>query len=261
MKNDAGVSMATNTSRKKQDTATKSDQFLLIVESEPDNLNYVSALLTRFKYQTRTAASAAEASAIIAETVPPLVITSAFLQDMDGVEFIKQLKNDPRTARVPCIALTREGDLYQEARCFEAGAAECFSHPISAELLYRTVQAIIEPTPRKNMRVQTMQPVKVTNTPRDEREGIYTLDLSEQGMFVRTAEPAPLHTRLSLQLDLEGQTIPVEAAVLYQCRGDADPYHEPGMGLGFVQITQEDQEYLRKFILEEVMRGIPHGHA
>ncbi len=253
--------MVINKSEKKPAALTRTDQFLLIAESDPVNLNYVSALLKRFDYQTRTAVSVADALDIIAEAIPSLIITSAILQDMDGVEFIKQLRTDPRTADIPCIALTREGDLYQEARCFEAGAADCFSHPVSAELLYRTVQTIIEPTPRRNIRVRTMQPVKVTNTPVDGREGIYTLDLSEQGMFVRTAEPAPLNTRLSLQLDLEGQTIPLEAAVLYQSRGDASPYQEPGMGLGFVGITEQDQEYIRNFILEEVMRGLPCGHA
>lgn len=239
----------------------RNHQFLLVVESDLTILNYLSTLLQRFGYQTYTAASAEEAVAIATVKIPSLILTSALLKDMDGIELMKQIRKDPRTANIPFIALTRPGDIYQEARCFEAGAMDCLSQPASADLLYRAVQTVLEPTPRMNIRIRTMQPVKVTNIPLDDREGTYTLDLSECGMFVRTAEPAPLNTRLTLQIDLRGQKIPVEAAVLYQYLAGGGPYLEPGMGVGFVQIAPKDQERIRKFIMNEVLRGITSGNA
>jgi CheY-like chemotaxis protein len=253
--------MTKNKSGTGADLADRTKQFLLIVDSDLGNLRNTSMLLQRFGYQTYTSTSGGEALAIAAVKVPSLIITSALLKDMDGLELIKQIRKEQRTADVPFIALTRHGDIYQEARCFEAGAMDCISHPVSAELLYRAVQTVTEPTPRMNIRIRTMQPVKVTNMLFDDREGAYTLDLSERGMFVRTAAPAPLNSRLSLQIDLSGQTIPVEAAVLYQCRAGGGPYQEPGMGVGFVHIETKDQDRIRKFIMSEVMRGIVIGNA
>jgi CheY-like chemotaxis protein len=244
-----------------QTASNRNRPFLLVVESDPTVLNYLSTLLRRFGYQTYTAACAEEAVAITAVKVPSLIITAARLNDVDGLEFMKQMKKDPRTAGVPFIALTRSGDMYQEARCFEAGAMDCLAQPVSAEALFRAVQTAVEPTPRKNIRIRTMQPVQVTNVPSDEREGTYTLDLSERGMFVRTGEPAPLNTRLALQIDLSGQKIPVEGAVLYQYQAGRGPYLEPGMGVGFVQISPKDQERIRNFIMSEVTRGIVSGTA
>jgi CheY-like chemotaxis protein len=243
------------------DVAERKSHFLLVVDSGLENLKYTATLLRRFGYQTYTASRAVDALEITSVKVPTLIITAMGLKDMDGLEFIKQIRTDPRTAGVRFIALTRQGDMVQEARCFEAGAVDCIVSPPSAEHLFRIIQNVVETTPRMNMRIRTMQPIKVTNVSLDDREGVYTLDLSERGMFVRIAEPAPLNTRLSIQIDIHGQTIPLEAAVLYRYHGDRGPYHEPGMGLGFVQIAPKDQESIRKFIMSEVTRGIAPANA
>lgn len=243
------------------DASDRKNHFVLVVDSSLENIKYTATLLRRFGYQTYTATRAMDALEITSVKVPSLIITAMGLSDMDGLEIVKQIRRDPCTAGVRFIALTRQGDMVQEARCYEAGALDCLPAPVAAEQLYRIVQTVIEATPRMNMRIRTMLPIKVTNVPLDDREGAYTLDLSERGMFVRIAEPAPLNMRLSVRIDLRGQTIPVEAAVLYRYQGDRGPYHEPGMGLGFVQIAAKDQECIRKFITSEVTRGIAPGNA
>jgi CheY-like chemotaxis protein len=243
------------------DSSDRTSHFLLVVDSGLENLKYTATLLRRFGYQTYTAARAMDALEIASVKVPSLIITALNLKDMDGLEFIKQIRKDPRTADVRFIALTRQGDMVQEARCFEAGAVDCLASPPSAEQLFRSIQTVVEKTPRMNMRIRTMQPVTVTNVSLNDREGAYTLDLSERGMFVRIAEPAPLNMRLSVQIDIQGQKIPVEAAVLYRHQGDRGPYREPGMGLGFVQIAPTDQESIRKFIVSEVTRGLSPTNA
>ena len=243
------------------DASDRKNRFVLVVDSSLENLKYTATLLRRFGYQTYTATRAMDALEITSVKVPSLIITALNLKDMDGLELVKQIKRDPRTAGVRFIALTRQGDMVQEARCYEAGELDCIPAPVAAEQLYRIVQTVIETPPRMNMRIRTMLPIKVTNVPLDDREGAYTLELSERGMFVRIAEPAPLNMRLSVQIDLRGQTIPVEAAVLYRHQDDRGPYREPGMGLGFVQIAAKDQENIRKFIVSEVTRGLAPANA
>jgi len=243
------------------DLTDRKSHFMLVVDSDARNLFYTSTLLHRFNYQTYTAKTAGEALAVAAVKVPSLVITSLGLSDMSGIELMQQFRKNPRTADVPFIVLTREEDLIEERSCVSAGAADCLSQPVSAELLYRAIQSAVEIKPRMNIRIRTIQPVKVNNMPLDDLEGAYTLDLSERGMFLRTKSPAALNTRLSLHIDLNGQMVPVEAAVLYSDRIGKGPYQEPGMGLGFVRIEPQDQEFIRQFIRNEVMRGITSGNA
>ncbi len=111
------------------------------------------------------------------------------------------------------------------------------------------------------MRIRTVQPVKVNTMPDDGLYGAYTLDLSERGMFLRTVNPVPVHTRLSLQLNMDGRIIELEATVLYGCQAGGGPYCEPGLGLQVVRIAPKDQQFIRQFIRNEVTRGIAPGNA
>jgi hypothetical protein len=75
-------------------------------------------------------------------------------------------------------------------------------------------------------------------------------------MFLRTLRPAPLDTRLSLQIGLNDRIIAIEAVVRSSYRTGGGPYNEPGMGLQFVRTAPQDQEIIRQFIRNEVTRGI-----
>jgi DNA-binding response OmpR family regulator len=248
--------MTTARANSASDRSGRESSFVLVVDSDLQSLFTTSTLLQRFAYQTHTASTGGEALAIAAVKAPSLVISSLDLTDMEGVELMQKLKKSPATADVPVITLVKQGDPVEGKRGLLYGAVDCLMQPVSAELLFRAVQAVVEKTPRRNMRIKTMQPVKVDNLPLNDTEGAYTLDLSEHGMFLRTGTPAALNTRLSLQIDLNGRIVPLEAAVIYSDRTGRGQYREPGMGLGFVRIEPKDRECIRQFIMHEVMRGI-----
>ena len=246
--------------QKTDDAASKPDRrsrFLLVVDSDANSLSYTSMLLHRFNYQIFKAATAEEALQMAMVAIPALIITSVALKGMSGFELMQQLRSYPVTSTIPFIALSKQDDLLVKKRCFELGAVDCLSYPLSPEHLYRAVQLAAEKMPRTSMRIRTTQPVKVTNMPIEGFEGAYALELSERGMFLRTTKPTVRDMRLSLQLDLNGQVIVTEAIVVYNCKAETGPYREPGVGLQFVQIALKDQERIRKFIMSEVLRDIP----
>jgi CheY-like chemotaxis protein len=237
-------------------TPDRKKHSLLIVDSDAQNLLYISMLLQRFDYQTDTAKTAREAFASATLTIPSLIITALGLKDMNGLNLIKLLRKNPKTTNIPFIALRNQEDAVGEQYCFSAGAVDCLVKPVSAELLYRAVQGGLEDKPRATMRIRTIQPVKVGTIPFDGREGMYTLDLSERGIFLRTSKSAPENTLLSCRINLSGTIIAAEAKVIYTCPPCKGPYHEPGMGLQFTYVSQNDLELLRNFIRTEVTRGI-----
>jgi len=248
--------MAERTTGVAADLSNTESRFLLVVDSDPNNLFHTAMLLQRFDYKIQMAATAERALAIARGAVPSLIITALGLKDMHGLDLVQRLKQNPAIAGVPFIALMRQGDLIEEKRCFELGAADCLGQPISPELLFRAVQAAVETTPRANIRIRTRLPVTVNNLQLDRLEGECVSMLSERGMFLRTKSIAAVDTRLSFQLDLNHAFITAEAIVLYSYPIGGGPYHEPGMGLEFVGITPKDRELLRQFIRNEVTRGI-----
>ncbi|HUL00660.1 MAG TPA: response regulator [Nitrospirota bacterium] len=236
-------------------------RFLLVVDSDADCLFSTSMLLQRFEYKTFTASSAQGALTMTAVTVPSLMIVSAGLKDMNGLELMKKLKQEPETANIPFIILKKENDWVGEDQCLQQGAIDSLNKPVSVEQLYRAVQKAIEMTPRSHIRIRTLLPVQACDMSDDCLDNACTTDLSEGGMFVRTTRPAGVHTRLTCQIHLLGQIIEVDAVVLYSNRSGAGLYHEPGMGLQFAQIKSQDRELIRRFVRNEVTRGIPLATA
>lgn len=243
------------------DPLDRKSRFLLVVDSDTNNLFYTSMLLKRFDYQTYTAKTAQEAFEMAKVAVPSLIITALGLKDMHGLELMQHLKENPITADIPLIALRRQSEPIKDVRRARVWAVDCLDQPVSAELLYRVVQTAVETRPRFHIRIRTLQPVKVNGVLLDDFEGVCTTDLSERGMFLRTRSPAPVNTRLSIQIYLYGQIIVVEAAVIYSDGIGIGPYREPGMGLQFVRIAPRDHEFIRRFIRNEVMRDITPGNA
>lgn len=239
----------------------RKSRFLLILDSDPDNLAYLSKLLTRFDYHVFTAKSAREALDALTTAVPSLILTSLALEDMDGLKFMQTIKKSAELSAVPFIALTRQGDLVEETRSFLGGAVDCLSQPVSADQLYRSVQTIMETTPRTNMRVRALLPVKMTGAARGASERMCALDLSERGVFVACDSPVPVNTQINLLINLNGQLIPVEARVLRIYRSGEGPFQEAGMGLEFVRISSEDEERIREYIVSDITRGIEQKRA
>jgi CheY-like chemotaxis protein len=234
----------------------RNSRFMLVVESDANDLFYTSMLLQRFDFRICMVGTAEEALAMVPVAVPSLVITALDLKGMNGLELMQKLAGIPATASVPIIILTKQGDLVGDKRCREAGAASCLDKPVQAEQIFRAVEAAVETTPRSSIRIRTRLPVTVTNMPFIDAEGASVSVLSEHGMFLRTLRPVPPDTRLSLQIGLDDRILSIEAVVRSSFRIGEGPYREPGMGLQFVRMSPQDQEFIRQFIRNEVTRGI-----
>jgi CheY-like chemotaxis protein len=248
--------MATHRLNAASNLSDRKSRYLLVVDSDAGSRFNLSILLQRLNYQIFTAKTAGDAIEMATIAAPSVIITTLGAVDRDGIERMKQLKQDPSTADVPFIVLTKQGDQLLDQRSLaELGVAVSLTPPVSPEVLYRTVQAAIETTPRTNIRLRTRLLATVNNMPFMRIEDTCISELSECGMFLRTTTPVAINTRLSLQFDLNGDIIGVEAIVVYNSLSGGASHHEPGMGLKFVRIVPKDQELIRQFIRNEVTRG------
>ena len=248
------MSNDTATSRVNRDE--RRPRFILVVDSNAQGLSSTSLLLQRFNYQVFKAASGREALDTAATALPFLIIMSLHLPDMHGFDLMQQFKEGVKTAGIPLIALSSHNDLRVKRHCFDRGAVDCLSLPVAADLLYRTVQLAGEKTPRATMRIRTDSLVKVTAASIEGLQNAPAVELSERGLFLKTTMPPLRDMRLSLQLNVDGRIIPTEASVLYNRTASSGTHQEQGVGLRFVSIAPNDQEHIRRFIRNEVMRDI-----
>jgi CheY-like chemotaxis protein len=233
--------MATRTHRR-----TVHNRFLLVADSNAGRLFHTAAVLERLQYSVWPVQSAAEALEMATTVLPSSIIITLHLEDRGSAELIKQIKRNNSTKSIAIFVLIDQKDPPEERACLAAGAVTCLSTPFQPEVLYRMIQVAIEPMPRMNIRVPTKLPVAVNNEMVECAEGDCASMLSEQGLFIRTLDPRPLNTRLSVTFKLGVAAISAEAIVVF-CQKSGD---DPGMGLQFLQIDPQDQMRIRKFIRE-----------
>lgn len=108
---------------------------ILIVDDNPSNTKLLAFLLTSKGYEIRTAASADEAIAVLAEWRPRLILMDIQLPGMDGLTLTRQLKADPATRDIAIIAATAYAMKGDEERALAAGCNGYLTKPIDTRRL------------------------------------------------------------------------------------------------------------------------------
>ena len=81
-------------------------ELALVVDDNPRNLRLARDVLELGGFRTAEAATGAEGIAQALALAPDVVLMDIRLPDLDGAEVTRRLKEDPRTAGIPVIALT-----------------------------------------------------------------------------------------------------------------------------------------------------------
>lgn len=128
---------------------------ILLVDDEPDILEFIRYNLQKEGYEIRTAQDGAEALRVASEFRPHLILLDRMMPVMDGVETCRALREDPTLTHTHVVFLSALGEEDEQLTGFDAGADDYLSKPIPMKLLVSRVQAIlkridIEEQPTKN---------------------------------------------------------------------------------------------------------------
>ncbi len=109
---------------------------ILIVDDDARNAFALSRLLNERGVKMHIANSATKALEKLETLEVQLILTDIMMPGMDGYEFIKALRQQPRFARLPIIALTAKAMKGDREKCLEAGANDYLSKPIDPDRLF-----------------------------------------------------------------------------------------------------------------------------
>ncbi len=232
-------------------------KFLIVVDGNSQDLFRTGMLLQRLDYHVFTAGNAEEALQYLSIARPAALVTELLLPTMNGMDLINRVKLDGRTKDMPIVVLTSMKDPKVEEMCLVAGCAAYLRKPVEHNALYRTIQHAIEVTPRHYIRLSTCFKLEIADdpSPAAARNECVTA-LSENGIFVMTYRPRPANSLLSLCFYVENRPVKVRAVVLYAVTTAGGPLKEPGMGLKFVDISNEDRAFLQRFINDQVTKDL-----
>lgn len=118
------------------------DATILLIEEEPTLREITSFRLELLGYQVITKVTADEANFVVSEQLPDLVAVG-HVAEMESVEFLNHLSNDPRTSELPVIYLSGNSDLDEVQRAFNAGADEFLVTPYDPLVLESKVEGLL----------------------------------------------------------------------------------------------------------------------
>ena len=103
---------------------------ILVVEDNEANQMLARAVLEMEGFEVEVAGSAPEALEVLGVRTPDLILMDIQLPGQDGLSFTRQLKLDPRYARIPVVALTAHAMQGDRELGLRAGCAGYIAKPI-----------------------------------------------------------------------------------------------------------------------------------
>jgi len=222
---------------------------------------YYGILLKRLAFSVMVAESTEEALKVMQDAVPSLILIDGVLLQTGGSDFIAKVKNRNTLDAVPVIVLADREDAAKRTAFLGMGCVDFLVKQVEPGRLYRSIQAALEPKPREHIRLH--MPIKVMLGDGTSKGGAerteYLTTISEGGLYVRTLYPRPKSTSTPVMLFLKHRTIKATASVLYSQPLKGGVFREPGMGMKFVEISQEDRAFMRRFIKEQLTSDLVTG--
>ena len=106
---------------------------VLIVDDNDRNRKLARDVLRSARFRTLEAATAAEGIALASEHLPDVILMDLRLPDLDGTEAARILRAEPRTSRIPVVAVTALPLDDREEWLFDAGFAGYVVKPIDSD--------------------------------------------------------------------------------------------------------------------------------
>ena len=114
---------------------------VLIVEDEEHMRSLLKYNLSKENYEVETAKDGCEGMDEVKKNKPDLIISDVMMPRMDGYEFCKTLREDPKTKTIPFIFLTAKGQLPDKIEGLRTGADDYITKPFVPKELIEMVNA------------------------------------------------------------------------------------------------------------------------
>ncbi len=116
---------------------------ILVVDDDAQTRALLQDICGQLGHAVRQAADGQEALESIAEELPDLVLLDRMMPRKDGYEVLAALRADPRTAGLPVILLTAQGEMEGKLRGMELGANDFLTKPFRLFELQARMNALL----------------------------------------------------------------------------------------------------------------------
>jgi two-component system alkaline phosphatase synthesis response regulator PhoP len=116
---------------------------ILIVDDEPDILEFLSYNIRKEGYKVYVASNGQEALRIVQQINPSLILLDVMMPVMDGIETCQIIRKDLNLNQPIIAFLTARTEDYAQIAGFEAGADDYINKPIRPRLLLSKIESLL----------------------------------------------------------------------------------------------------------------------
>lgn len=117
---------------------------VLLVDDEPDIIEFLSYNLRRDGFTVYTSTNGKDAIDSAIEHQPHIIVLDIMMPGMDGIEACRVMRSNHALKNTAITFLTARGEDYSQIEGFEAGADDFIRKPISPRVLISRIKALLK---------------------------------------------------------------------------------------------------------------------
>jgi CheY-like chemotaxis protein len=117
---------------------------ILVIDDDPINLELITYLLEAYGHEASRACDGESGLQMLHGQLPDVILCDVQLTKLSGYGVVHCLKSNPRTKKIPVIAVTALAMAEDRARVFEAGFDGYLSKPIDSETFVSQIEQYLQ---------------------------------------------------------------------------------------------------------------------
>ncbi len=130
---------------------------ILLVDDDPDILDFLSYNLSKENYEVATAHNGVQAIEKTKEFSPDLILMDVMMPEMDGIEACEEIRKDTNNQHIIIAFLSARGEDFSQIAAYEAGGDDYITKPIKPKILVSKIKSLLR---RKKSNIEIRQKEK-----------------------------------------------------------------------------------------------------
>ena len=122
---------------------TETSHKILLVDDEPDILEFLSYNLKKEGFIVFTASNGTDAIVLAKKEIPQLIVLDVMMPEMDGMEVCRELKKISGLKNSIITFLTARNEDYSQITGFNSGADDYITKPIKPNVFVSRIKALL----------------------------------------------------------------------------------------------------------------------
>ncbi len=211
-------------------------KWVLIIEPSQAEREHLKRIVGRLGYRLFAAENGRQGLYYAQQSLPNAIVIGEGVMDFTPMELCRIFKEDSSLADAPILHVSTSGDRTYRAEALEAGFADVVQRPMSIRHFFQSLERCLSST-RKNIRVPISIPVQILKGL--EQFSLWSFNIGEGGLYLKTMAPLPSETGLGVQFKLPGlrKLFDFKGSVIHSLDRDTGEF-PAGMGIRFTDISE-----------------------